>query len=140
MSATHWLTLGIVSGLGALGGATSLKPTPVESGSAVMIDSLASRSYATTLEGVQAAHRTVLQNLANAQTPGYRAVRPMFEAWLDETARTSGAMLPTMEPAPSRAGPSTPAARWTCKSKAAATFRCSPPTPRAAGPTPAWAT
>jgi len=113
MSATHWLTLGIVSGLGALGGATSLKPTPVESGSAVMIDSLASRSYATTLEGVQAAHRTVLQNLANAQTPGYRAVRPMFE---------------------------TPAARWTCRSKAAATFRCSPPTPRAAGPTPAWAT
>ena len=97
MSATHWLTLGIVSGLGALGGATSLKPTPVESGSAVMIDSLASRSYATTLEGVQAAHRTVLQNLANAQTPGYRAVRPMFEVWLDETARTSGAMLPTME-------------------------------------------
>ena len=100
MSATHWLTLGIVSGLGALGGATSLKPTPVEGPPAVVIDSLASRSYATTLEGVQAAHLTVLRNIANAQTPGYRAVRPMFETWFDESGRTTGVMRPSMEASP----------------------------------------
>jgi|GEM_PF-979540 len=109
MTATHWLALSVVSGIGALGGAAGLKPTPV-SGSpairaapadpAVTIDSLTSRSFAATLKGVQAAHRTVLQNIANAQTPGYRAVRPLFEAWHDESGRTTGVMLPRMAASP----------------------------------------
>jgi len=109
MSAIHWLALGVVSGLGALGGAAGLRPTPVAGNPAAQIaptepqgeiDSLASRSYAATLKGVQAAHRTVLQNIGHAQTPGYRAVRPMFEAWYDDTGRTTGVMLPRMELSP----------------------------------------
>ena len=109
MTATHWLALGIVSGLGALGGAAGLRPTPVAGSSAahaapaqlpVALDSLKSRSYAATLKGVQAAHRTVLQNISNAQTPGYRAVRPLFEDWHDESGRTTGVMLPRMVASP----------------------------------------
>lgn len=35
--------------------------------------------YARTLDGVREAYHVVLENLAHAQTPGYRAVRPVFE-------------------------------------------------------------
>ena len=117
MTATHWLALSVVSGLGVLGGAVGFKPTPVAGSPAeqiasadpaepeLVIDSLASRGYAATLNGVQAAHRTVLRNIANAQTPGYRAIRPLFEAWDDDSARTTGVMLPRMEASPQAGWP-----------------------------------
>ena len=120
MTVTHWLTLSVVSGLGALGGAAGLKPAPasdrpaaeaaeddtrVSVGPELVIDSMSSRSYAATLTGVQEAHRAVLQNIAHAQTPGYRAVRPMFELWNDHSGRTSGVMRPRMETSPQAGWP-----------------------------------
>ena len=109
MTARHRLILGVTFGIIVVAGVAGFKPASVAgspathdvaagpAGKPKPIDSLTSRTYAATLNGVQAAHRVVLQNIAHAQTPGYRAVTPSFEAWYDVSGRTSGVMLPRME-------------------------------------------
>ncbi|MEM9882467.1 MAG: flagellar hook basal-body protein [Planctomycetota bacterium] len=62
--------------------------------------------YAATLDGVRAAYAVVLQNLAHAQTPGYRAVRPIFEPVASDgpAGRTKTVLQPVMvlDPSPGR--------------------------------------
>ncbi len=67
--------------------------------------------HAQTLEGVTSAYNIVLRNLANAQTPGYQAVRPIFEmAGRDASARR-GVMRPVMHRDTSPGRP-IPTGRW----------------------------
>ncbi len=106
MIATHWLALSVAAGVGVLGGVAGLRPTPVTGAQIPLastpgaIDSLQNRSYAQTLQGVQAALKVVLQNIGHAQTPGYRTVQPIFEYWDDPSGRTTGVMRPHMESNP----------------------------------------
>ncbi|MEM9915954.1 MAG: flagellar hook basal-body protein [Planctomycetota bacterium] len=57
-----------------------------------------------TLDGVYEAYGVVLENLAHAQTPGYRAVRPIFEVASGQALGKNGAMVPVMyrDPSPGR--------------------------------------
>ena len=56
---------------------------------------------ARTLDGVRLAHDVILNNLANAQTPGFQAVRPIFEAVEADGAGQALVMLPVMHRDPS---------------------------------------
>jgi len=60
--------------------------------------------YEQTLDGVYEAYRVVLDNLAHAQTPGYRAIRPIFETASSQETGENGVMLPVMlrDPSPGR--------------------------------------
>ncbi|MEO0515375.1 MAG: flagellar hook basal-body protein [Planctomycetota bacterium] len=60
--------------------------------------------YEQTLEGVYEAYNVVLDNLAHAQTPGYRAMRPIFETVSSQETGKNGVMLPVMlrDPSPGR--------------------------------------
>ncbi|MEM9420283.1 MAG: flagellar hook basal-body protein [Planctomycetota bacterium] len=61
-------------------------------------------TYQQTLDGVYEAYDVVLNNLAHAQTPGYRAIRPIFETVSSEVAGRSGVLKPVMlrDPSPGR--------------------------------------
>lgn len=60
--------------------------------------------YEQTLEGIYDAYDVVLDNLAHAQTPGYRAMRPIFETVSSQKTGKNGVMLPVMlrDPSPGR--------------------------------------
>lgn len=61
-------------------------------------------TYRRTLDGVHEAYDVVLENLAHAQTPGYRAIRPIFETASSEVSGRNGVLLPVMlrDPSPGR--------------------------------------
>lgn len=61
--------------------------------------------FTQTLEGVQEAYDVVLDNLANAQTPGYRAIRPIFEDQPGEQPGQRSVMRPVMHRDPSPGKP-----------------------------------
>lgn len=65
----------------------------------------ARQQYSQTLEGVQQAYDVVLDNLANAQTPGYRAIRPIFEARPGDQPGQRSVMRPVMHRDPSPGKP-----------------------------------
>lgn len=60
--------------------------------------------YEQTLDGVYEAYDVILDNLAHAQTPGYRALRPIFETVSSQETGKNGVMLPVMyrDPSPGR--------------------------------------
>ena len=63
--------------------------------------------YAATLDGVREAYDVVLNNIAHAQTPGYRAVRPRFREVIGsgESAVGKATLKPVMEPDTSPGSP-----------------------------------
>ncbi|MEM8737704.1 MAG: flagellar hook basal-body protein [Planctomycetota bacterium] len=70
------------------------------------------QAHTRTLDGIHAAYDVLLVNLAHAQTPGYRAVRPIFEQVEDADASGQAtAMWPVMHRDPSP-GPPIETGRW----------------------------
>ena len=84
MMSLRWLAAGVISTVGVVGstgGVTNLtgrQSAPVAPPSTTLTPS--QKRDAATLVDVENAYHVVLRNLANARTPGYRAVRPLFEA------------------------------------------------------------
>ena len=73
-----WALVGVAGGCGRPTGTGVSRATAPPKG-APAGTSTARASYAQTLAGVKEAYDVVLNNLAHAQTPGYRAVRPEFD-------------------------------------------------------------
>lgn len=65
----------------------------------------AREQYSQTLEGVHEAYDVVLTNLANAQTPGYQALRPIFEDSAGDQPGQGNVMRPIMHRDPSPGKP-----------------------------------
>lgn len=72
-------------------------PTPCEKGSFAMLGSVSFDAMTSALDALSLRQRTIANNIANIQTPGFRASRVQFEdALATQVSRGNGAVAPTV--------------------------------------------